>query len=129
MLASEKVMRHWGHPAAAVQVQYANDHHWLVWMVTTCFTIFYAFIISISIPFFSTLVGLIASATYLTTAYTIPALCTLAIMGRKISSLEYYACILLVPLSVTGSSVGMYSSVLALVEDLQAVKALKLTQA
>lgn len=111
-----------------MQVQYANDHHWLVWLVTTSLTIFYAFAISVSIPFFSTLVGLIASATYLTTAYTIPALCTLAILGKRISSIEYYACILLVPLSFIASSLGMYSSVLALLEDLQAVKALSLSQ-
>lgn len=111
-----------------MQVHYANDHPWFIWLITTCCTIFYAFAISVSIPFFSTLVGLIASATYLTTAYTIPALCTLAIMGKRISALEYYVCIALVPLSVVGSSLGMYSSVLALIEDLQAVRSLNLKQ-
>ena len=78
----------------------------------------YAFAISVSIPFFSTLVGLIASGTYLTTAYTIPAMCTLAIMGKRLHPLEYYLCCALVPLSIVGSCTGMYSSVLALMEDL-----------
>lgn len=109
-----------------LQVQYANDHHWLLWLVATCVTISYAFVISVSIPFFSTLVGLIASATYLTTAYTIPALCTLAMMGKRIPTVEYYLCVLLVPLSILGSSLGMYSSVLALLEDLQTLQSSKL---
>ena len=78
----------------------------------------YAYAVSVSIPFFSTLVGLIASATYLTTAYTIPCLFTLLQLGKRIPRIEYLACALIIPLSVAASAAGLYSSVLALLEDL-----------
>lgn len=101
-------------------MHYANDHHWLVWLVTTFLVISYAYGIAVSIPFFSTLVGLIASATYLTTAYTIPCFFTIKLLGKRLPRIEYYACAALIPLSVAASCAGMYSSVLALLEDLQA---------
>ena len=100
-------------------MHYANDHHWLVWLITTFLVISYACAIAVSLPFFSTLVGLIASATYLTTAYTIPCTFTLLLLGKRIPRAEYWACAALIPLSIAASCAGMYSSVLALLEDLQ----------
>ena len=102
-----------------MQVHYAVDHHWFVWLCTTFVVISYAFAIAVSIPFFSTLVGLIASATYLTTAYTIPCFFTITLLGKRVPRIEYYACTVLIPFSVLASCAGLYSSILALIEDLQ----------
>jgi vesicular inhibitory amino acid transporter len=72
----------------------------------------------VSLPFFSTLVGLVTSVTYLTCAYTIPCWFTLRLLPHRISRLEYALCWALVPLSVAFSLVGFGCSVYALAQNL-----------
>ena len=78
----------------------------------------YSFGISVSLPFFSTLVGLVTSVTYLTCAYTIPCWFTLRLLGERVSRAEYWLLWALIPLSLAFSAVGLGSSVWALINNL-----------
>lgn len=95
-------------------IQHAGDHDWLRWLGTSAFVVGYSFGISMSLPFFSTLVGLVTSVCYLTCAYTIPCWFTLVLLRDRISSFERYACLAIVPASIALSAVGFVSSVVAL---------------
>lgn len=97
---------------------HAVDHHWLPWLCASAVIIGYSFGISVTLPFFSTLVGLVTSVTYLTCAYTLPCWFTLRLLGARISRAERALCWALVVGSLAMSAVGLASSVLALVDDL-----------
>jgi hypothetical protein len=53
-------------------VRTATDHARAPWAVASAVVIAYSAAIAVALPFFSTLVGLVASVTYLTCAYTLP---------------------------------------------------------
>lgn len=96
----------------------AGDHSRLPWLLASACIIAYSFGISVSLPFFSTLVGLVTSVTYLTCAYTIPCWFTLRLLGDSISKAEYALCWTLVPLSIVFSCVGFAASLMALIDNL-----------
>ncbi len=48
----------------------SSDHARLPWLAATTFVVSYSFLLSMSVPYFSTLVGIVASSTYLICAYT-----------------------------------------------------------
>lgn len=48
----------------------SSDHARLPWAAATVFVVSYSFLLSMSVPYFSTLVGIVASSTYLICAYT-----------------------------------------------------------
>ena len=77
----------------------------------------YSFLISMSIPFFSSLVALVTSATYLTTAYTIPCAFTLLLLRNRLSACELALCATLIPLSILMSCAGFFSALQSLLED------------
>ena len=70
----------------------------------------YSFGISVTLPFFSTLVGLVTSVTYLTCAYTIPAWFTLRLLGERVSRAEYWLLWAIIPVSLAFSALGFGSS-------------------
>ncbi len=78
----------------------------------------YSFLISMSVPFFSSLVALVTSATYLTCAYTIPAAFTLLLLRSRLSCAELTLCTLLIPLSIAMSGAGFFSATQQLLEDI-----------
>lgn len=96
----------------------AGDHARLPWLAASAVIVAYSFGISWSLPFFSTLVGLVTSVTYLTCAYTIPCWFTLRLLGSRISRAEYALCWALVPLSIAFSCLGFGCSLYALVQNL-----------
>lgn len=114
ILARRKALQSSSH----CNVQCAGDHKRLPWLLASACIIAYSFGISMSLPFFSTLVGLVTSVTYLTCAYTIPCWFTLRLLGDRISKAEYALCWAAVPLSIAFSCVGFGASVLALVDNL-----------
>jgi len=59
--------------AGRCAVRTASDHARAPWAVASAVVIAYSAAIAVALPFFSTLVGLVASVTYLTCAYTLPA--------------------------------------------------------
>ena len=95
-----------------------GDHKRLPWLVASVCIVGYSFGISVSLPFFSTLVGLVTSVTYLTCAYTIPCWFTLRLLGERVSRAERWLLRALIPLSLAFSVVGLGSSVWALVNNL-----------
>ncbi len=102
---------------AAAHIESSSDHHWLSWLAGTTFVVAYSFLISMSIPFFSSLVALVTSATYLTCAYTIPCAFTLLLMRHRLSSAELGLCAALIPLSILMSCAGFFSALQSLLED------------
>jgi vesicular inhibitory amino acid transporter len=101
----------------AAAIESSADHHWLSWLAGTTFVVAYSFIISMSIPFFSSLVALVTSATYLTCAYTIPCAFTLLLMREQLPRSELLLCAALIPLSVLMSCAGFFSALQSLLED------------
>jgi vesicular inhibitory amino acid transporter len=102
-------------------VQHAGDHEWERWLMTSAFVVTYSFGISMSLPFFSTLVGLVTSVCYLTCAYTIPCWFTLRLIPDRISRLEKVACHVIIPISLAMSAVGFCASVVALYKNIGGV--------
>ena len=77
----------------------------------------YSFLVSMSIPFFSLLVALVTSATYLTCAYTIPCAFTLLLLRHRLAPAELALCATLIPLSILISCAGFFSALQSLLED------------
>lgn len=86
-----------------------------LWLVTSCIGIAFAASMAYLLPFFSTIMGLIAAIGDLSAAYALPALFCLCLMRREMPIWEQALCFLLVPLSVLLSAFGIYSSVYQLV--------------
>ena len=87
----------------------------LLWLVTSCIGIAFAASMAYVLPFFSTIMGLIAAIGDLSAAYALPALFCLCLMRREMPRWEQALCYLLVPLSVLLSAFGIYASVYQLI--------------
>lgn len=84
------------------------------WLATSAFVVAYSCAAAVAVPYFSPLVGLVTSVTYLTCAYTIPAWFTLKLLGSKLKIFEKAVLWIMIPLSLSLSVAGLYSSVIAL---------------
>jgi vesicular inhibitory amino acid transporter len=102
----------------AAHIESSSDHHWLGWLAGTTFVVAYSFLISMSVPFFSSLVALVTSATYLTCAYTLPCAFTLLLMRERLSWGELTLCTALIPVSLVLSCAGFFSAMQQLLEDI-----------
>lgn len=70
-----------------------------------------SFIASETVPYFNTVMALIASIGDLTAGYALPAVFCIALMGPRMARLEKIALVgVLVPVSLVVSGVGVYSS-------------------
>ncbi|KAJ9516031.1 hypothetical protein QJQ45_024473, partial [Haematococcus lacustris] len=96
----------------------ACEHCGWRWLVISLFVVAYSCVISISLPFFSSLVGLVTSVTYLVCAYALPAWFCLRLLPN-ISWGERLLLWLLIPTALLFSGVGLWGSISALVNDLQ----------
>mmetsp|Transcript_35135 Transcript_35135/g.78203 ORF Transcript_35135/g.78203 Transcript_35135/m.78203 type:complete len:519 (+) Transcript_35135:215-1771(+) len=105
--------------AAPDTITCSGDHCWKRWLVASLFVVAYSYGISTTVPYFSTLVGLVTSATYLICAYVLPAWFTLRLLGSRIYLLEKVVLWSLIPFSFLLSGVGLYASVMALLQDVQ----------
>ncbi len=100
-----------------LDIRCSLDHCPWKWMRTSIFVIVYSYLISTTVPYFSTLVGLVTSATYLLCAYALPSWFTLRLLGGKLGTFERLLMWSLIPFSFLLSGVGLYSSVRALIDD------------
>ncbi|KAK9845239.1 hypothetical protein WJX81_000853 [Elliptochloris bilobata] len=99
-------------------VRTACDHARAPWAVASAGVVAYSCAVAVALPFFSTLVGLVTSVTYLTCAYTLPAWFTLLLvpeMPRGERALCKYG---LIPLSLLLSVAGFCASAADLVYNL-----------
>ncbi|KAJ9516222.1 hypothetical protein QJQ45_024651, partial [Haematococcus lacustris] len=96
----------------------ACEHCGWRWLVISLFVVAYSCVISVSLPFFSSLVGLVTSVTYLVCAYALPAWFCLRLLPN-ISWGERLLLWLLIPTALLFSGVGLWGSISALVNDLQ----------
>ena len=98
----------------------AADHAWLPWLLASLFVVAYSYVISMSVPYFSSLVGIVAGTTYLVCAYTLPCWFALRLFGpEQMSKAERWLCRGLIPLSLLVSALGLASSVKSLVDDIR----------
>lgn len=100
------------------RISCAVDHNPYWWFGVSVFVVAYSCAISSSLPFFSTLVGILTSVTYLTCAYTIPAFFLLKLLGPKLGFGEKSVLYLMIPVSVVISLIGFVSSIYTLVNNI-----------
>ena len=103
----------------AAHIESSSDHHWLSWLAGTTFVVAYSFLISMTVPYFSSLVALVTSATYLICAYTIPCCFTLALLRERLPRAELALCTVLIPLSLLMSCAGVLSAFQNLMENVR----------
>lgn len=98
----------------------AADHARGQWALATLFVVAYSFAISMSLPFFSSLVGLLVAGTYLAAAYALPSWFALRLLlpSGKMSRAEAGWCRFLIGASAVVSAVGLAASVSALVNNI-----------
>lgn len=101
----------------AVQPRTASDHARGQWALSTLLVVSYSFAISMSLPFFSSLVGLLVAGTYLAAAYVLPCWFALRLLEPQglLTKLEAAWCRFLIGGSVVVSVVGLAASVSTLV--------------
>jgi vesicular inhibitory amino acid transporter len=97
----------------------AKEHCALKWLATSLLVVTYSWLISMFLPYFSTLVGVVASTTYLVCAYTLPCWFALVLFGKDMWRAELWLCHALIPLSLLVSAAGLFSSVKSLIADIQ----------
>eukprot|EP00798_Chlamydomonas_sp_ICE-L_P028716 gene28716-31890_t len=98
----------------------ASDHLWQRWLAVSLFVVSYSFAISMSVPYFNLLVGLITGATYLLAAYALPAWFMLCMNPERMHFLEKCLLWSLIPLAIAVSIGGFYSSLLELLGKIHA---------
>ena len=98
----------------------AAEHARGQWALATLFVVAYSFAISMSLPFFSSLVGLLVAGTYLAAAYALPSWFALMLLlpSGKMSQAEASWCRFLIVGSGVVSAVGLAASVSALVNNI-----------
>lgn len=97
----------------------SSDHKRLPWLAATVFVVTYSFLLSMSVPYFSTLVGIVASSTYLVCAYTLPCWFALMLFKPKMGWAELYACYAVIPISLIVSAFGLVASVSTLIRQIK----------
>lgn len=107
-----------GHKDSAT-ARSACEHCPWKWLGTSLFVVGYSWLISMFLPYFSSLVGIVASSTYLVCAYTLPCWFGLKLIGSQMWRGELYLCHLLIPLSLLLSAAGLASSVSSLIQDIR----------
>ncbi|KAF8063001.1 AVT1D [Scenedesmus sp. PABB004] len=108
-----------GHKQSA-SARSAFEHDRWRWLAASLFVVTYSWLISVSLPYFSSLVGILASATYLACAYTLPCYFATVLLRSVMGRAELALCYALIPLSLCLSAAGMASSISALVQDIRA---------
>lgn len=93
----------------------AADHPRLHWAVVTAAVVAYSYAISASLPYFSTLAGLMVAASYLVTAYVAP--CAFALKLLPLSQLEKAWCRFLIVAMTLVSIGGLAMSIIALIKN------------
>lgn len=103
----------------SAEARSACEHCGWKWLGTSLFVVSYSWLISMFLPYFSSLVGIVASATYLVCAYTLPCWFALKLFGSKMWRGELWLCHVIIPLSLLASAAGLVSSVRSLISDIQ----------
>jgi vesicular inhibitory amino acid transporter len=107
-----------GHEQSAVARSAAQHCQWR-WLGASLFVVLYSWLISMSVPYFSSLVGIVASSTYLVCAYTLPCWFGLKLLGGSMWKSELWFCHFIIPFSLLLSAAGFYSSVHSLIDNIR----------
>ena len=97
----------------------SSDHSCLSWLATSTFVVIYSYLVSTSVPHFTTLVSLVTSATFLISSYALPAWFTLRLV-KDLGWVERVAMWALIPFSLALSAVGLYGSIVSLIQNVEA---------
>eukprot|EP00195_Chlamydomonas_chlamydogama_P017158 CAMPEP_0202897894 /NCGR_PEP_ID=MMETSP1392-20130828/6545_1 /ASSEMBLY_ACC=CAM_ASM_000868 /TAXON_ID=225041 /ORGANISM="Chlamydomonas chlamydogama, Strain SAG 11-48b" /LENGTH=530 /DNA_ID=CAMNT_0049583659 /DNA_START=191 /DNA_END=1783 /DNA_ORIENTATION=+ len=104
--------------AAQAEITCPADHSWKYWLPASVFVVAYSYGISTTVPYFSTLVGLVTASTYLICAYALPAWFTLRLLWSKLGGFEVAVLYSLIPFSFLISGVGLYASIQELMNNM-----------
>lgn len=94
----------------------ASDHGPAPWAAVTAGVVAYSYAISATLPYFSTLAGIMVAGTYLVTAYVAP--CAFALKLLPLSQIERAWCRTLIIVMSAASLAGLGFSVTALVQNI-----------
>lgn len=103
----------------SAEARSACQHCRWQWLATTLFVVSYSWLISVFLPYFSSLVGIVASSTYLVCAYTLPCWFALKLFSSRMWRGELWLCHILIPVSLLLSAAGLVSSIRTLISDIQ----------
>lgn len=98
-----------------------SNQHSLRWALASTLCVLYSVLVAALLPFFSSLMAVVASLGDLAGAYALPALFALVLAaksGNPLGRAESLLCRLLIPLSLLLSAAGMVLSVKNLVDDM-----------
>jgi len=110
--------------STSVSARNCREHGRAAWLAASAFVTCYSFAISSAVPYFSSLVSLFSSGTFLVCAYVLPGWFTLRMLGAKVGWHERALLWALVPLCGALSAAGLYGSVQSLYLDAMARRAL-----
>ena len=89
----------------------------LTWALVIVIGVAFSFVISVSFPFFSIVMALIASIGDLAAAYALPAMFNLKLFGDRMPLWEKLVCYVITPVSLVLSGLGVYSSLASLAHE------------
>ncbi|KAI8471654.1 MAG: transmembrane amino acid transporter protein-domain-containing protein [Monoraphidium minutum] len=104
---------------AAAVPRCSSDHARLPWAAATVFVVTYSYLFSMSVPYFSTLVGIVASSTYLVCAYTLPCWFALRLFPTEMGAVQRAACRAAIPVTLLLSAAGFVCSVSTLIRQIR----------
>ena len=89
----------------------------VTWAATITIGIAFSFAISVFFPYFSIVMALIASIGDLASAYALPAMFNLKLLGDRMPRWERLVCYNIIPISLVLSALGVYSSLASLIHE------------
>jgi hypothetical protein len=106
-------------PSHAAHTTTQAAHTSSQWFATSLFVLSYSYVVSSGFPYFSSLVSLFTSSTFLVCAYVLPAWFSLRLLGKRMSWQERLLLRALIPACIAMSMVGLYGSVQSLYADIE----------
>ncbi|WIA36420.1 hypothetical protein OEZ86_007730 [Tetradesmus obliquus] len=104
--------------AQSANARSAAEHQPLHWLAASGFVVAYSYAVSNMIPYFSCMVGIVSSSTYLVCAYTLPCWFAVKLLHGSMARAEVVLDYALLGLSLPLSLLGLSSSVTSLVRNL-----------
>ena len=89
----------------------------VTWAATVTIGIAFSFATSVSFPYFSIVMALIASTGDLASADALPAMLNLKLLGDRMSKWAKLLCYNIIPVSLVLSALGVYSSLASLIHE------------
>ena len=109
----------WADPLPSTAPSGQQRRSAVIWLATTLAGAAFATAVAAAVPFFSTVMGLIAAVGDMSAAFILPALFCLRLVRHRMRAWEVWLCWALIPVATVLAVLGTWSSGLQLVLDLR----------